>query len=80
MYHGCMDTTGLNFNPTATVPATCIDKLTGCMTHGAANYRKEANFPAVCYFIGCTDSTRANFDPLAGASFLFWEGSTSRFL
>ena len=35
------------------------------MDETAVDYRADANSPTACTFVGCTDSTRLNFDPSA---------------
>ena len=44
-YVGCLESDALNFDPTATVAGACVDKIVGCMTLGAHNYRQDANVP-----------------------------------
>eukprot|EP00966_Prymnesium_polylepis_P228435 5286948-Prymnesium_polylepis.1 len=42
-YRGCLDSTKLNYNPTATVKGRCIDIRPGCMDPDADNYWKDSN-------------------------------------
>ena len=56
-YTGCLDTTALNFNPSATSNALCTYRVPGCMDSMADSYHPGANVHVIhqCTYLGCTD-------------------------
>ena len=73
LHRGCLNSIALNYNPSASIPGPCTAVVVGCTNPAAANYYPDANAAfdtftgeaAACQFLGCTDSTRPNFDPTA---------------
>ena len=66
IYEDCMDSTALNYNPSASLPDLCIMPIEGCADPTAINYFSSANTnDTSCLYSGCTDSTRPNYDPTA---------------
>ena len=43
VYAGCINSQGINYNPSAIFPAECIPQTFGCMDSRAANYYPSAN-------------------------------------
>ena len=65
-YMGCLESHALNYDESATLPASCVYPIPGCMSSSADNYYSIANVPSGgCIHPGCTDSTRPNYDPFA---------------
>jgi hypothetical protein len=53
LIRGCMDTAGFNYQPTATIPDTCIPKVYGCTNPLGTNYNPLANIDdGSCYAVG----------------------------
>jgi hypothetical protein len=68
---GCMDSTALNYDPLANMPATCIPIVLGCTNSLAFNYNPLANVDdstCVAIIIGCMDTTAFNFNPSANTN------------
>ena len=56
----------INYDPSATVPARASPRLSAAPTRSADNYYPAANTDdGSCFIVGCTDSTRLNFDAAA---------------
>ena len=72
-YTGCQDSHAINYNPTAALPGICRPIVVGCTDPRAVNFYPDANSmvnsftgeQVQCVFVGCTNSIRSNFDPMA---------------
>ena len=66
---GCMDSTALNYDPTATCPDTCVYCVYGCTDDTMSNYNPLATCDdgsCVPFVYGCTDPLALNY--YAGAN------------
>ena len=66
-YMGCMDTDGLDYDPTATIAEDCAYPVPGCMDSRATTYVDTATVHTAneCFFEGCMDSLNPAYDPIA---------------
>ena len=68
-YLGCMDSTAINYDPTAIVDdGSCTNFIYGCTDSISMNYNPLANTDdgsCAPYIYGCTDSTATNYDLIA---------------
>ena len=67
-YKGCMDSSALNYDPTANVMGACSYHVYGCTDTLAANYdpRFTKDDPETpCLYLGCTDERATNYNPSA---------------
>ena len=56
----------INYDPSAMLPGECIGAVSGCLEPAALNFYKGANTASgTCAYGGCTDISRANYDPTA---------------
>ncbi|MDB9809160.1 M12 family metallo-peptidase [Flavobacteriales bacterium] len=66
---GCIDSTALNYDPTANVDdGSCVYCVYGCTDSTAVNYAALATCDdgtCIASVYGCTDATACNYDPLA---------------
>jgi hypothetical protein len=70
-----MDTTAMNYNPSATMMGQCVydtnTAVVGCMDTMAMNYNPSATMMGQCVydtntaFVGCMDTTAMNYNPNA---------------
>ena len=66
LYQGCIDSSALNYDPSATLPGECVGFVAGCLDSAALNFYEGANTAnGNCAYGGCTDSVRPNYDPTA---------------
>ena len=65
LYQGCLDSTALNYDATASLPGACLGAVSGCLDPAALNFYPDANVDSgsCLYSIGSASSCIACASP-----------------